>query len=99
MVTRCPEPRRTRCGTNVRATRNGPVRLTEIVRAKSSGVVSATGVMKQRRALLTLGPGKQRAAGVRGAVRASRKGSGDSEGRSVGRVGEAAAQALRQSPT
>src|SRR5205807_347365 len=53
IVTRCPVPRCTRCGTNARATRNGPVRLTAMVRWNSSRLVSSMRLMKKVPALLT----------------------------------------------
>src|SRR2546427_6233347 len=51
MVTMWPLPRRTRWGTNARAMRKGAVRLTASARTKSSGLVSATGLMKKIPAL------------------------------------------------
>src|SRR6266550_3953257 len=84
MVTRWPAPRRTRCGTRARVTRNGAVRLTAIVRAKSSGVVSATGLMKKMPALFTTMSGTPRSR-TRPTARSTAAGSVTSQRRSVRR--------------
>src|SRR6266581_2852291 len=83
MVTKCPVPRRTRCGTRARVTRKGARRFTAIVRENSSGVVSTTGLMKKMPALFTTTSGTPRSVSTRPRARSTATGSVTSQRRSV----------------
>src|SRR6266853_761615 len=72
MVTQPPLPRRTRWGTRARVTKKGAMRFTAMVRVKSSGVVSATGLMKKMPALFTTMSGTPRSVRTRPTGRSPR---------------------------
>src|SRR5712692_9221615 len=85
MVTRWPVPRCTRCWITARVMRNGAMRLTASVRANSSGVVSATGLMKNTPALLTTMSGTPGSTRIRATIRSTPAGSARSHRKSVRR--------------
>src|SRR5690349_7359956 len=88
IVTRWPLPFFLRCGTNARASKNGPVRLTARVLAKAASVVSSIAFTKKTPALLTTMSGAPKSRTTRAIAPSIEPASAISTGMSVCRSAE-----------